>query len=236
MAVVVILLALTGLALNHDEDFEFLKGTVRWEAVLNLYGLEPDGDWLHFEAGPHSCASVERGVYLDGRYLTATETPLVGVVLFQRFVAIASADRLLLVDPEPAEAGELPVIIDQMDSASLPGAIIRVGRDTRQQLVVETGAGRFRASDDLLDWHSLEGSDVAWSEASEPDANQRAEILREFRGEGLPRSRVIADLHSGRIFGRFGPLLMDASAVILLLLVITGIMGSGLGRRRTGGD
>ena len=238
-AFVVILLALTGLALNHEEDFEFLKGTVRLDAILNLYGLEPQGEWVHYQAGPHGCTSLERGIYLDGRYLTATETPLIGVVRFQHFLAFASPNRLLLVDSAPTLEGGRPQIVDQMDSASLPGELLRVGRDKRQQLIVETNDGSFRAGDDLLEWHlvdNVETAEVAWSEATEPTADQRAKVLREFRGEGLPRSRVIADLHSGRIFGRFGPAVMDASAVILLLLVITGIMGSGLGRRRTGGD
>jgi hypothetical protein len=238
-AIVVILLALTGLALNHEEDFEFLKGTVRLDAILNLYGLEPQGEWVHYQAGPHGCTSLERGIYLDGRYLTATETPLIGVVRFQRFLAFASPNRLLLVDSAPTMEDERPQIVDQMDSASLPGELLRLGRDKRQQLIVETNDGSFRAGDDLLEWHlvdNVETAEVAWSEATEPTTDQRAKVLREFRGEGLPRSRVMADLHSGRIFGRFGPAVMDASAVILLLLVITGIIGSGLGRRRTGGD
>ena len=63
-----------------------------------------------------------------------------------------------------------------------------------------------------------------------------ADILGEYRGRGLPLIRVLSDLHSGRIFGRYGTWLMDASAVILLLLVATGILGSGLGRRRGGVD
>ncbi|MFB0979044.1 MAG: hypothetical protein QMC73_15395, partial [Myxococcota bacterium] len=161
---------------------------------------------------------------------------------FQHFLAFASPNRLLLVDSAPTLEGGRPQIVDQMDSASLPGELLRVGRDKRQQLIVETNDGSFRAGDDLLEWHlvdnvdNVETAEVAWSEATEPTADQRAKVLREFRGEGLPRSRVMADLHSGRIFGRFGPAVMDVSAVILLLLVITGIMGSGLGRRRTGGD
>ena len=221
-----ILLAVTGLAMNHEEDLEFLKGTVRWEAVLDLYGLEPEEGWIHFQAGQYSCASLERGIYVDGHYLTATESPLVGVVRYQR----------LLVDSEPTLEGDRPQIVDQLDSASLPGALLRVGRDARQQLIVETDAGHFRAGDDLLEWHNLDAVDVDWSETSDPSADQRAAILREYRGEGLPLTRVVADLHSGRIFGRYGPLLMDASAVVLLLLVVTGIMGSGFGRRRRGGD
>ena len=229
---IVVLLALTGLALNHENDLDFVKGTVRSETVLNLYGLEPQGAWVHFSEGPHSCASLEHRIYLDGAVLTTTEKPLIGVIHFQHFLALATSDRLLLLDAMPH--GDPPQILDQMDSASLPGTLSRIGRGEAEALVVETERGAFVADANLLKWQPHSAESVVWSEASEPTAEQRSAILAAFRGEGLPRARVIADLHSGRIFGRYGPLLMDASAVILLLLVATGIMGSGLGRRRRG--
>ena len=231
-----VLLALTGLAMNHEEDLAFLKGTVRWEALLDWYGLAPDGELVYFSAGSHSGASLERGIYLDGRYLVATESPLVGVIRFQRFLAIATRDRLLLVDPSPSISDDRARILDQMDSASLPGSITRVGRSRALELVVDTESGSYKADQDLLSWAPTEAATIDWSAASPPPKELRLAILREFRGEGLPRTRVIADLHSGRIFGDYGPWLMDGSAVILLLLVATGIAGSGLGRRRRDSD
>jgi hypothetical protein len=231
-AAVVLLLALTGLAMNHEEDLEFLKGTVRWEPLLDWYGLAPEGELVYFDAAPHSGASLERGLYLNGHYLVPTQTPLVGVSRYQRFLAFATGDRLLLVDPSPSIADERTRIIDQMDSASLPGPLDRVGRSKDENLVVETEAGVFVSDADLLAWSNYDSSDVEWSVASSPPQALRSTILQEFRGEGLPRTRVIADLHSGRILGDYGPWLMDGSALILLLLVATGIAGSGLGRRR----
>jgi len=248
-AAVVLVLALTGLAMNHEEDREFLKGTVRWEPLLDWYGLAPEGELVYFAAGPHNGASLERGIYLNGRYLVATDTPLVGVIRFQRFLALATPERLLLVDPNVV--GTTPSIIhessdessnesndgrarilDQMDSASLPGLLTRVGRSSDEALVVDTDGGSFKADADLLSWSATDSTGVDWSVASSPPEELRGAILREFRGEGLPRTRVIADLHSGRILGDYGPWLMDGSALILLLLVATGIAGSGLGRRR----
>ncbi len=244
-AAVVIVLALTGLAMNHEEDLDFLEGTVRWEPLLDWYGLAPEGGLVYFAADPHSGASLERGIYLNGRYLVATETPLVGVIRFQRFLAFAARDRLLLVDPKAVDpvpfvikdsieesTGQRARILDQMDSASLPGLLTRVGRSSDEELVVATDAGSYKADADLLSWSPIDSTTVEWSVQSSPPQELRSAILREFRGEGLPRTRVIADLHSGRILGDYGPWLMDGSAVILLLLVATGIAGSGLGRRR----
>ena len=241
----VLVLALTGLAMNHEEDLEFLKGTVRWEPLLDWYGLAPEGELLYFAADPHNGASLERGIYLNGRYLVATETPLVGVIRFQRFLALATPERLLLVDPEVVDptpsitresgdesSGGRARILDQMDSASLPGLLTRVGRNSDEALVVDTDRGSYKADADLLSWSATDSTAVDWSVASSAPKELRLAILREFRGEGLPRTRVIADLHSGRILGDYGPWLMDGSAVIFLLLVASGIAGSGLGRRR----
>lgn len=236
-ALVVVLLALTGLALNHDEAFDFLKGSVHWEPLLDWYGIAPKGELVHFSAGEHSAAGLERGLYLDGRYLTDTESELIGVATVQQFLAVATADRLFLVDPgsvDPEDSQDVPgaQIVDQMDSASLPGTLTRVGSRRDGQLWVAVQDEFFRADADLLNWERSVPDEVGWSEASSAPEALTTEILREYRGNGLPLIRVLADLHSGRIFGRHGTWLMDGAAVILLLLVVTGILGSGLGRRK----
>jgi hypothetical protein len=45
----------------------------------------------------------------------------------------------------------------------------------------------------------------------------------QYRGRGLSFERVIADVHSGRIVTITGPYLMDAVAILLIILSITGI-------------
>jgi uncharacterized iron-regulated membrane protein len=39
----------------------------------------------------------------------------------------------------------------------------------------------------------------------------------------LPLERVLLDVHSGRIFGRYGPLAMDLAALALAVLALSGI-------------
>jgi hypothetical protein len=41
--------------------------------------------------------------------------------------------------------------------------------------------------------------------------------------EALTWDRVLLDLHTGRFFGGFGPYAMDAAAILLLLLVFSGV-------------
>ena len=45
-----------------------------------------------------------------------------------------------------------------------------------------------------------------------------------WRGKGLTVERVLLDLHSGRILGKVGPLLMDLVAVFLIVLSLSGLI------------
>ncbi len=234
-AVVVLLLVVTGMLLNHIDDVAWMKGTVSSDLLLGWYGVVPTEEVVHYTVGRHSAASLEHGLYLDGRLVGSTHAPLLGAVLVQRFVAFAVHDRVIVFDPNPKLADDREPIVDQMDSASLPGRVVRVGLTPDRRLAVETPDGRFASNADLLGWEPYDAAgEVTWSESIPPSAEQHEAILRGYRGEGLPRTRVIADLHSGRIFGRFGPAAMDASAIALLVLVVTGLVGSGFGRRRGG--
>ena len=89
--------------------------------------------------------------------------------------------------------------------------------------MVETEEGMFRAGDDFLNWSQASSTNVSWSEETVVSAELRLDILEQFRGDGLLWSRLITDLHTGRLFGRHGEWLMDGAAVVLLLLVVTGL-------------
>jgi uncharacterized iron-regulated membrane protein len=49
---------------------------------------------------------------------------------------------------------------------------------------------------------------------------------------GIPVERLIADVHSGRIFGREGPLVVDALGLALALLGVSGTWMFARARRR----
>mgnify|MGYP006981145103 CR=1 FL=1 len=44
-----------------------------------------------------------------------------------------------------------------------------------------------------------------------------------YRSQFLTLERIILDAHSGRIFGLFGVLFMDAVAILLILLSLSGV-------------
>ncbi len=55
-------------------------------------------------------------------------------------------------------------------------------------------------------------------------------------GRWLSAERILLDVHSGRILGRYGPWLMDGAAILLLILAATGLIGWFRGRGGNGAN
>ena len=75
----------------------------------------------------------------------------------------------------------------------------------------------------MLEWSRAENPEVSWSEATPVPAGLEESLQAAYRGAGLPVERVLLDLHSGRILGRAGIYLVDAAAVLFLLLAMSGV-------------
>lgn len=57
----------------------------------------------------------------------------------------------------------------------------------------------------------------------QPPAALAEALQRDAEGRALSWERVLLDLHSGRLFGRYGTLLMDCAAVLFVVLALSGI-------------
>ena len=75
----------------------------------------------------------------------------------------------------------------------------------------------------ILDWDVISDEGIEWTEKYTLDNKEREQLLIAYRGTGLKLERVILDLHSGRIFGQYGIYLMDAAAIAMLWLSLSGL-------------
>lgn len=218
-AIFFLLLASSGFVLNHTDAFGLAKNKVHAAWLMRWYGLKPDVPTRGYLFSDGYLAAANGRWVMDGHVLLETNQTPVGAITWGNMRALASADHLFLYSKE----GQL---VDKLDGSTLPAGLIRKLGFADQHLILETERGNF-FSDDGLSWQSLAGQprsaeQLAWAiEQALPIA--ASDGLRGAFSPSLPLERIILDLHSGRIFGRHGPLLMDIAALILAVLSLSGM-------------
>ena len=114
-------------------------------------------------------------------------------------------------------------IIERLTPESLPGQLRRIGVLDDERLAVATDQGMYVADQDLIEWQPTT-REPSWSLPAEAPAQIREQLMLAERGAGLTVERVMLDLHSGRLFGAWGPWVFDLAAIIFIVMAITGII------------
>ena len=223
-ALFVVVLSVTGLALNHTESLQLDARHVQSDTLLDWYGIKAPDTIVSYHAGTHTISQLGNDIYLDLQRVPSAVGTLAGAVEFADLIVAGLDEGLLLF----TASGEL---IEQLGTAAgVPAGIQAVGTDTTGNLVIKTAKGIYQTDENFITWTAATGNGIAWAEAA-PLEEGLARALRDtWRGSGLSLERVLLDVHSGRILGDAGVWLVDAAALLFLLLA-----GSGLwlwGRRR----
>ena len=71
---------------------------------------------------------------------------------------------------------------------------------------------------------AAEADEFVWQDSSAPGAVLIQAIERDYRGRGVSFERLLTDLHSGRLVGLPGSLVMDLAAVALVFLAVSGLI------------
>tara|TARA_B100000029_G_scaffold485248_1_gene538379 strand:+ start:1941 stop:2651 length:711 start_codon:yes stop_codon:yes gene_type:complete len=211
-SVLVAILIITGIALNHTERLNLDSQFVGNDWLLTWYGIAPERSPVNFRVGSRWLSEVDGGLFMDAVPVPSFKGSLVGAVQGDGVIVIASRDTIYLVE----DNGQL---VEKLSWKA--GAISRIGH-LKAAIYIQSGGDNFASLDGFLTWkRSVE--EPEWALAQEAPAEVKESVLLAFRGRGLPWERVLLDLHSGRILGSWGSYLMDAAAVVLLFLVISGI-------------
>lgn len=212
--VLVIILAITGIMLNHTEQLGLDENYVQSSLVLDWYGLEPEGEPQAYAVHPHSISQWQQQIYFDHGLITTSQQKLRGAITLGPLLIAAFDSELLLI----SEQGEL---VERV-SISL-GKITRLGVSQQRAVIATDDAHYYKADENIIDWVAIGDEAIAWSEPASLSAATRNALLQSFRGNGLSMERLVLDLHSGRLFGRYGVYLMDAAAIALLWLSLSGL-------------
>lgn len=217
-ALFVLLIAVTGLMLNHTEDLQLDSEHVTNDWVLDWYGIQAPKDLRSYPAGRQHVTLMGEHLYLNRKEIDGEFRDLVGAVFLNDLFVIAVSDSILLL----TKHGE---IVEQLGTEDgIPAGIRRIGVDDRGGLVTQGSLDFYASDDDFVKWSHREQApaQVRWSQSESLDPALALSLQKHYRGEVLPLERLVLDLHSGRFFGQAGPWVFDIAAILLILLALSG--------------
>ncbi len=218
-ALFVVVLVITGIGVNHSFELRLNEHYVSNDWLLDWYNIHTPDDMISFAAGAHWITQASERLYLDGKNLPQSFGPIVGAIAPAggHEIVIAGADALLLIDPGGA-------LIDHYTPLDgIPKDIRAVGLDHGQQVLLRTAKTVLSIDVTTLEVASVVAADPVWAVPQPLPTQLKASVIAAHRGTGLPLERVLLDIHSGRILGAWGIYLVDAMAVLFLVLSLTGV-------------
>ena len=224
-AAFVLLLAATGLCLNHVSGWGLDTKALRSPVLLGLYGMAEVGAVVSYPLGDAYISESNGQLFYQRDEITACDGALVGAVVVAAKTPsqiVIACERQLLLFSSSFE------LIEKIGPAfGLPTGVKRVGR-VDGQLLLDTDGGLFLTDLDALNWMALGPGDVPassqWSETAQTPENLRLALVARVDSENMTYERLLLDIHSGRILGEWGVYWVDAMAILFMLLAISGLV------------
>ena len=215
-------IVVSGLLLNHSDSLNMSTTELRSNFLAQWYGLKIETPKTMLTTKDHSLVTTDENIILDEQLLNIAKiSPLtnaqIGMVQTENTVAIGSETSLILLDTK----GHL---IDTLNSINLPFPHIKkIGTGCNgialQGEIAEKNENV--ASADGIEWKPC-AEKITWSnpQAITPEKLQK---INNLLIPTISVEKLIIDLHTGRFFGRFGPFVVDAIALCLMLLALSGL-------------
>ena len=214
--VLVIILAITGIMLNHTDKLMLDSRYINNSWLLSWYGIEPEDQPVSFKVGDNIVSSLDNKLFFNDTVVTDLQQNMHGAMVAEQFIVIALDSAIILLTPE----GEF---IEHVSTSISFTNIQRLGMKYQRPVIETSDPLYYIADEHILDWDVIINEGIEWIQPYELDEAEKEKLLTAYRGKGLKLERVILDLHSGRIFGEFGVYLLDAAAIALLWLSFSGL-------------
>lgn len=210
----IFILSITGIMLNHTQALKLDSRMIDNNWILDWYDLNPPGEPLSFTAGQHLVTQWGQQLFFEDKTIGTEHELLLGAIKSNDMIILVLTNRILLLNDKGA-------LIEQLKPVFAP--LKRMGKH-KEFVVIETDNNELYIADqDIVSWQSISSGQIDWATRTTPDAHQQEKIKQSYRGNGLTLERLILDLHSGRIFNAsWGIYIMDVSAIIMLMLGISG--------------
>lgn len=214
-AVFVVLLAVTGILINHAHTLGWDHRALKSKWLLSLYGvkMQVPADGAFVEGAWY--VQIADHLYREERSVGACAGGLSGVVrVSPEAVAVQCVDALYLLTPE----GEL---IERLDGQPEPMLGIAL---SGERLLTKGSSSMWVVDMDVGEWSAVAPDvSITWS----PLVSIPNDVAERWRLMSAPADltweRLLLDLHSGRLFGRVGEVVVDIAGLLMVFLAATGV-------------
>ncbi len=218
----VLLLVATGILLNHSPDLNLSKKQLHSKWLLNWYGIDSPAP-IGFQVNGHWLIQPGNDqLFFDQQLVADCPAPLSGAASHQSLLLALCRDVLLILDA----GGEL---IERYDSVQgLPTGLKYLQADNQ---IIRLGDDQslFALDVDSLNIYQVVPPITAspfpqqdWSQPEEVPTEIVERIANQVDLPGITLQQLLLDIHSGRILGGFGVLLVDLVGIALAFLALTG--------------
>ena len=216
-ALFVIVLSVTGLLLNFNDDLDLDESFASNGWLLSRYNIS-EFSVTSFQLQSRVVSQASDYLYIDGQYIMHMLDNVVGAMDLEDHILLATTSSLIVVD----QNGEM---FDEVGSYSgLPEKPLGIAK-TKQGFPVLRGVNTYwLGNKELTAWQPLQGPHPKWIAPSPTPEELNQLIQTHARSNEISLERIILDLHSGRLLGQWGQHVMSAAAVLLIFLSVTGTL------------
>ncbi len=215
-----LILALSGLVLNHSEKLGLSDTYVATDWLLDWYNIDQSTIEIGWETEFGWISHVDGHLFLnDHRLARKIESALVGVVWNGTVLAVATRDHVWLFQEDGTLIEKLlPPTgpIDQLGRTQSGNLRLRTENNTENNM--------YDGGQDAVTWLPDQSREtVIWSHPGNPPIAVIRSVIGQARHHVISWERFFLDLHSGRLFGTLGVLIADLTTLGLILLALSGL-------------
>ncbi|MBT1444248.1 PepSY domain-containing protein [Shewanella sp. JM162201] len=214
-ALFLLLLSITGVAINHSDGLSLGKAQVSQSWLLDYYGITAPAHAGRFG----EFAVTDNLLWHDGKLLLEAKSTLLGATRRHNAIIAIDQGHLYLLSPD----GTLQETQDSSVGLPTPIEALALEGSTTEasaQVWLRTDKGQYLADDELLEWRAATSLlPLNWLAPTPADSA----VIDHARSAHLNWERVLLDLHSGRFFGPWAVWLWDLLALIFVLLSLSGL-------------
>jgi hypothetical protein len=201
-----LLLASTGLLLQHKDDWNLAHKYTQSALLLSLYDIGQQ--FTSYGDQQNNLAQLDYQIYIDGTAKIKLEEPIIGAVYQQPNWIIATASQINWIDTH----GQIIQSMDEFDGITLP--IEKLGHN-QTNLIIQNQS-------ESIELKTLQPTmlTTTWSQAIDSES-LKIQLIETSTQNYLSYEQLIFDLHAGITSPS---LFNDIAALALIFLSISGII------------